>query len=51
MKYLELSGFFNDRTSLREVSKKELLERAGSNASVCAALTGKGILETYQYEV
>ena len=28
MKYLELSGFFNNASTLREVSKKELLARA-----------------------
>ena len=51
MKYLELSGFFNSRTDLREVSKKELLARSGATSSVLNGLTNKGVFETYQYEI
>ena len=51
MKYLELSGFFTDKASLREVSKKELLTRADATPTIFNGLVEKGIFETYQYEV
>lgn len=51
MKYLELSGFFNSRTDLREVSKKELLARADSTQAVFNGLADKGIFATYQHEI
>ena len=51
MKYLELSGFFTDKASLREVSKKELLTRANVTSAIFNGLVEKGIFETYLYEV
>ena len=51
MKYLELSGFFTDKASLREVSKKELLTRADATPTIFNRLVEKGIFETYLYEV
>ena len=51
MKYLELSGFFTDKASLREVSKKELLTRADAPPTIFNRLVEKGIFETYLYEV
>lgn len=51
MKYLELSGFFADKASLCEVSKKELLTRANVTSTIFNGLVEKGIFETYQYEV
>ena len=51
MKYLELSGFFADKASLREVSKKELLTRADATPTIFNGLVEKGIFETYLYEV
>ena len=50
MKYLELSGFLAGG-ELREVSKAELLLRAGASASVLSALVEKGILRIYEEEV
>ena len=51
MKYLELSGFFTDKSTLREVSKKELLTRADATPTIFNGLVEKGIFETYQFEV
>ena len=51
MKYLELSGFFNNASTLREVSRKELLARADATPAAFTGLAEKGIFETYQYEV
>ena len=51
IKYLELSGFFADKASLCEVSKKELLTRANVTSTIFNGLVEKGIFETYQYEV
>ena len=51
MKYLELSGFFTDKASLRDVSKKELLTRADATPTIFNGLVEKGIFETYLYEV
>lgn len=51
MKYLELSGFFTNKASLREVSKKELLTRADATPTIFNGLVEKGIFETYLYEV
>ena len=51
MKYLELSGFFTDKASLREENKKELLTRADATPTIFNGLVEKGIFETYLYEV
>ena len=51
MKYLELSGFFTEKSTLREVSKKELLTRADATPTIFNGLVEKGIFETYQFEV
>ncbi len=51
MKYLELSGFFTNKSTLHEVGKKELLTRANATPAVFNGLVEKGIFETYQFEV
>ena len=48
MKYLELSGFFNNASTLREVSRKELLARADATPAAFTGLPEKGIFEPYQ---
>ena len=55
MAYLDISGFaaalsLNNFSLLREVSKKELVDRVGSDSAL-TALRRKGILEVYDYEV
>lgn len=52
MKYIELSGWMSDNSdNLKEVSKKELLEKSGASASILNGLAEKGILEIYYHEV
>lgn len=41
----------HNRALLAEVAKADLLRRAGVTDAVLAALTGRGVLETYPYEV
>lgn len=50
MKYVELSGVLGS-SPVREVSKKELLERAGVSPAVLNGLAEKKIFEVYHYEV
>lgn len=50
MRYLELSGFMG-KSVLREVSKKNLLEKSGASAVVLKGLLDKGIFQLYLREV
>lgn len=50
MAYLELSGFMQKK-ELKEVSKKELLERSGASASVMKGLIDKKVFIVYKKEV
>ncbi len=50
MCYLELSGFMQKGTP-REVSRKELLERAEVSPQILSALVTKGIFENYGKEI
>ena len=51
MKYIELSGWLNEGSILKEVGKKHLQEVAGATSSVIKGLVDKGVLEVYQYEI
>ena len=51
MKYIELSGWMGTVSALKEVSKKELLDKAGASISILNGLVEKGVLETYYYEI
>lgn len=50
MKYVELSGFLREGTS-KEVSKKELLQRADASPSILNGLVEKKIFELYYHEI
>ena len=50
MKYVELSGVLGDGT-LKEVSKKELLQRASVSPAVFNGLVEKRVFEVYQREI
>ena len=49
MKYVELSGCMG--SAPKEVSKKDLLQRAGASAAVFNALVERGVFEVYRHEV
>lgn len=51
MKYVELSGWVTKGSVLKEVTKKELLEKSGTSAAVLSGLTEKGIFEVYHREI
>lgn len=51
MKYVELSGWTGLHGSLREVSKKELLEKSGASSTVFNGLLEKGVFEIYYQEI
>lgn len=51
MKYVELSGWAGSGSSLKEVSKKELLEKSGASSTVFNGLLEKGIFEIYYQEI
>ena len=51
MKYVELSGWAEQGKYLKEVSRKELLEKAGASSSVFNGLLEKGIFEVYHQEI
>ena len=51
MKYIELSGWMQERKLLKEVSKKTLLEASGASVSILNGLIDKHIFETYNYEI
>ncbi len=48
MAYLELSDWMRQDKELREVSKKELVEKGGASLAVIKGLTDKGYIEIYQ---
>ncbi len=50
MKYIELSKCLTPN-QLREVSRKDLLEKSGASATILAGLVERGVLETYLKEV
>ena len=51
MKYVELSGWASRGEQLKEVSKKELLEKAGATSTIFNGLVEKGIFEVYHQEI
>ncbi|KAA6304744.1 Primosomal protein N', partial [termite gut metagenome] len=50
MKYAELSGYMRSDT-LKEVSKKELLQQTSASPAIFNELTDKHVFETYYREV
>lgn len=50
MKYIELAGILGSAPA-KEVSKKELLHRAGATPAVFNGLVDKGVFEVYQQEI
>ena len=51
MKYVELSGWTGRGEYLKEVSKKELLEKSGASTAIFNGLVDKGIFEVYYQEI
>ena len=51
MKYVELSGWSGPDSSLKEVSKKELLDKSGASLGVFNGLVEKGVFEVYYQEI
>ncbi|MDR2859048.1 MAG: primosomal protein N' [Mediterranea sp.] len=51
MKYVELSGYISQEGGVKEVSKKDLLQKASVSAAVFGELTEKHVFETYYREV
>ena len=51
MKYVELSGWTGRGEYLKEVSKKELLEKSGASTTIFNGLVDKGIFEVYYQEI
>ena len=51
MKYVELSGWAGKGDTLKEVSKKELLEKADASSAIFNGLVDKGIFEVYYQEI
>ena len=51
MKYVELSGWAGRGEHLKEVTKKELLEKAGATTTIFNGLVDKGIFEVYYQEI
>ncbi len=51
MKYVELSGWVSRSQSLKEVTKKDLLEQSGASAAVFNGLVEKHIFEVYHQEI
>lgn len=51
MKYVELSGWVARGCALKEVTKKELLEKSGSSAAVFNGLVEKKVFEVYHREI
>ena len=49
MKYIELSGCLGPKR--KEITKKELIQRASATSAVFSGLVEKGILEVYRQEV
>lgn len=51
MKYVELSGWDGTDSHLKDVSKKELLEKSGASAAVFNGLLEKDVFEVYYQEI
>lgn len=51
MKYVELSGWVAKGCTLKEVAKKELLDKSGASAAVFNGLVEKKIFEVYHQEI
>ena len=51
MKYVELSGWSGPDSLLKEVSKKELLDKSGASLGVFNGLVEKGVFEVYYLEI
>ena len=51
MKYVELSGWAGRGEYLKEVTKKELLEKADATTTIFNGLVDKGIFEVYYQEI
>ena len=51
MKYIELSGWMNAGSILKEVGKKQLQEAAGATSSIIKGLVDKGVFEVYLHEI
>ena len=51
MKYVELSGWVARGYALKEVTKKELLEKSGGSAAVFNGLVEKKVFEVYHQEI
>ena len=51
MKYIELSGWAGRNECLKEVVKKDLLEKSGATTAIFNGLVDKGIFEVYYQEV
>lgn len=51
MRYVELSGWVTKGSTLKEVTKKELLEKSGSSTAVLNGLIEKGIFAVYHQEI
>jgi len=51
MKYVELSGWAGRGEYLKEVTKKELLEKADATTAIFNGLVDKGIFEVYYQEI
>ena len=51
MKYVELSGWAGRGEQLKEVTKKELQEKAGATSTIFNGLVEKGIFEVYHQEI
>ena len=51
MKYVELSGWAGPNHPLKEVSKRELLDKSGVSSTVFNGLIERGIFELYSQEI
>lgn len=51
MKYIELSGWSSTDRCLKEVSRKELLEKSGASVTAFNGLVEKGVFEVYFQEI
>lgn len=51
MKYVELSGWVTKRSTLKEVTKKELLDKSGGSTAVLNGLIEKGVFAVYHQEI
>ncbi|WP_455674599.1 replication restart helicase PriA [Phocaeicola sp.] len=51
MKYVELSGWAAQGSTLKEVTKKVLLEKSGSSSAAFNGLVEKGVFEVYHQEI